>query len=101
MEAILNLYKILIGKPEGKGPLESGNIILVWILGKYGDMMMTGFIWPAQDGDQWRACEHGNESSGSIKGEEFLEWLSDIASQEGLCSMKLVGMHFSYSCVLS
>jgi hypothetical protein len=21
------------------------------------------------------SCEHGNESSGSIKGEEFLEWL--------------------------
>jgi hypothetical protein len=28
----------------------------------------------AQDRDQ---CEHGNEPSGSIKGREFLDWLSD------------------------
>jgi hypothetical protein len=36
-------------------------------------------------------CEHSNELSGSIKGGEFLDWLSDLlASQEGLCSMELV-----------
>jgi hypothetical protein len=23
------------------------------------------------------SCEHSNESSGSVKGEEFLNWLSD------------------------
>jgi hypothetical protein len=34
--------------------------------------------------------EHGNEPSGSIKGEEFLDKLSDLVSQEGLCSMELV-----------
>jgi hypothetical protein len=27
--------------------------------------------------DRWRAREHGNEPSGSIKCEEFLDWLSD------------------------
>jgi hypothetical protein len=34
----------------------------------------------AQDRDQWMrrgSCEHGNEPSGSIKGVEFLDWLSD------------------------
>jgi hypothetical protein len=36
-------------------------------------------------------CEHGNEPSGSIKGREFLDWLSVLlASQEGLCSMESV-----------
>jgi hypothetical protein len=37
-------------------------------------------------------CEHGYESSGSIKGREFLDWLKErqLASQEGLCSMALV-----------
>jgi hypothetical protein len=27
----------------------------------------------AQDRNQWRACEHGNEPSDSIKGGEFLD----------------------------
>jgi hypothetical protein len=30
------------------------------------------WIYLAQDGGQWRA-EHGNEPSGSVKGEEFLD----------------------------
>jgi hypothetical protein len=35
--------------------------------------------------------EHGNEPSSSIKGGEFLDYLSVLlASQEGLCSMELV-----------
>jgi hypothetical protein len=45
-----------------------GRIILGWILRKYGGKSsdtgrhpMAGF------------CEHGNEPSGSIKGEEFLD----------------------------
>jgi hypothetical protein len=37
------------------------------------------------------SCEHGDEPSGSIKCEEFLDYLSVLsASQEGLCSMELV-----------
>jgi hypothetical protein len=37
------------------------------------------------------SCEYGNELSGLIKCEEFLDWLSVLlASQEGLCSMELV-----------
>jgi hypothetical protein len=35
------------------------------------------------------SCEHGNETSGSIKGGEFLDWLGDQASEEGLCAMDL------------
>jgi hypothetical protein len=35
-------------------------------------------------------CEHGNEPFVSIKGGEFLEYLSVLlASQEGLCFMQL------------
>ena len=34
-------------------------------------------------------CEHGNELSGSVKCEEFLDYLQNqLASQEGLCSME-------------
>jgi hypothetical protein len=36
-------------------------------------------------------CECGNEPSGSIKYEEFLEIVGDLlASEEELCSMELV-----------
>jgi hypothetical protein len=35
------------------------------------------------------SCEHGNEPSGPIKDQEFLDSLSDcLASQEGLCCME-------------
>jgi len=34
-------------------------------------------------------CEHDDEHLGSIKGGEFLDWLSDLASQEGLWRQKL------------
>jgi hypothetical protein len=46
------------------------------------------------------SCEHGNESSGSIKCGEFLDWLSVLlASQEGLCSMELViAIYFFHYC---
>jgi hypothetical protein len=37
------------------------------------------------------SCEHGNESSGSVKCGEFLDYLSVLlGSQEGLCSVELV-----------
>jgi hypothetical protein len=35
-------------------------------------------------------CEHGNGPSGIIRGGEFLDKLSDLASQERFCSMELV-----------
>jgi hypothetical protein len=37
------------------------------------------------------SSEHGDEPSGTIKCEEFLDYLSVLlASQAGLCSMELV-----------
>jgi hypothetical protein len=43
-----NVYKILVGKPEGKNHLEDlyedGKIILEWILGKQGEKVWTGCI---------------------------------------------------------
>jgi hypothetical protein len=37
------------------------------------------------------SCEHDNKPSASIKGGEFLDYLSDyLASREGLCSIELV-----------
>jgi hypothetical protein len=35
------------------------------------------------------SCEHGNKSSGSIKGGNF-DWLSDLACEERFCSVELV-----------
>jgi len=35
-------------------------------------------------------CEHGNELSGSIKGEEFPDQVSGLDSLKGLCPMRLV-----------
>jgi len=35
------------------------------------------------------SCEHGNESSGSVKGGKIFDQMSDLVSQ-GLCSMELV-----------
>jgi hypothetical protein len=44
-----NPYNILVGKPEGKRPLEDvdidGKIILQCISGKWGERVWTGFIW--------------------------------------------------------
>jgi hypothetical protein len=53
-----NAYRILVGKPEGKRPLEDrdigGWILLKWIL---REMEWDGMDWIdlAQDRDQWRA----------------------------------------------
>jgi hypothetical protein len=41
-------------------------------------------------GPEPASCEHCNESSGSIKGGEFLDRLCDLAFQKGLCLMELV-----------
>jgi hypothetical protein len=35
-------------------------------------------------------CEHSTEMLGSTEGREVLEWLRDLASEEGLCSMELL-----------
>jgi hypothetical protein len=45
----INVYSILVGRPEGKNHFENldvnRKIILERILGKYGRKLWTGFIW--------------------------------------------------------
>jgi hypothetical protein len=36
------------------------------------------------------SCEHSNEPLSSIKGGEFLEYLRDLVSEEGILSWSLV-----------
>jgi hypothetical protein len=75
-----NEYSFLVGKPERKRSL--GKQRGKWednIRMDLRDMMWEGLdrIHLAQDRDQWRkSCDHDNESSGTIKGEEFLNKLS-------------------------
>jgi hypothetical protein len=51
-------------------------IILEWILKKQEWNMLIGFIWFRTSPVAF-SCEHGNETWGSIKGEVFLDELSD------------------------
>jgi hypothetical protein len=76
-----------VGKPEGKSPLEIPR--RKWVDNIKMDLTEIGWdgmdlIDLAQDRDQWRVffCEHGNETSGSIKCREqchyFLHLFGDI-----------------------
>jgi hypothetical protein len=49
-----------------------GKIILEWILEKCGGKLWLGFIW-LRIGTSGILCEHGNETTGSIKDGEFLD----------------------------
>jgi hypothetical protein len=94
----------LVGKPEGKRPLVRPrrrwkNTIKMDLR----EIMLEGVDWIHVAEDRGRSCEHGDELSFSIKGGEFLDWLSALlVSQEGLCSMELVRLHriivFYYVC---
>jgi hypothetical protein len=47
MGGMRSVYDILVGKPEGAIPLDlgvDGKIILLWIFGKWGGKVWTGFI---------------------------------------------------------
>jgi hypothetical protein len=73
MGVTMILYRILVGKPEGKRPLrrprrkQEGNIKMDLRETGWGDLH---WIHLAQDRDR---CDHGNEISGSIKCWEILE----------------------------
>jgi hypothetical protein len=89
------VYRVLVGKPEGKRPLgrprrrweDNIKIDLQEVGGGRGPWMEL-----AQDRDGWMAgtCGYGEELSGSINAGNFLTsckvyWL---VSQDGLCSME-------------
>ena len=38
-------YRVLVGKPEGKGPLGRTRIALKWIFKKWNEEARTGLIW--------------------------------------------------------
>ena len=70
------LYRVLVGKPEGKnhwGDLGvDGWIILGWISKRWDIGTWTGLGWPRIETGA-DACECGNEPSGSVKCGEFLD----------------------------
>jgi hypothetical protein len=68
----------LVGKPQGKRPLRRSrhrwkdNIKIELQEVRWG----IDWIDLAQDGDRWGgSCEHGNERSGAIKFEQFVDYL--------------------------
>jgi hypothetical protein len=78
-----NVYKISVGKPEGKRTLGRSmrrwedNIRLDAPGSRQG--LVAGF------------CEHGNEPSGSMKVRNLTRQMT-LASQKGLCSMQSVNL---------
>jgi hypothetical protein len=71
------MYRVLVGKPEGKRPL--GRPSYRWEDNIKMDLLEVGYmdmdwILLAQDRDRWRGTfECGNEPSGSIKCGKFLD----------------------------
>jgi hypothetical protein len=74
------MYRVLVGKPEGKRPprrpRHRWEIILGWIFRKWDVGLWTGLGWlRIEAGGGGGNCECGNELSGSIKCGEFLDYL--------------------------
>jgi hypothetical protein len=77
MEEKRNAYRILVGMPEGKRPLERPrrrwvDNIQIHQREREDGMVWTGSIW-LMIGTSGGLFEHGNEPSGSIKCWEVLE----------------------------
>jgi hypothetical protein len=68
--------KSLNGRDHSEDPDIDGRIILKWILGKQDVRVRTVFIW-LSTGTDGGLCEHRREPSSSMKGDEFLDQLSD------------------------
>jgi hypothetical protein len=72
-----NAYRLLVGKPEGKGTLggprrrRMDNIEMD--LGEVG-WRDVDWIGLAKDRNRWSCCEFGIEPSGSMKCWETIEW---------------------------
>ena len=71
------LYRVLLGKPEGRRPM--GRLRCRWVDNIRMDLQKVGYgymdwIRLAQDRDRKaEACVCGNETSGSVKCGEFLD----------------------------
>ena len=70
------VYRVLVGKPEGKRPL--GRPRRRWVDNIRMDLQEVGcghvdWIGLAQDRDRWRTLVSANEPSGSVKCGEFLD----------------------------
>jgi hypothetical protein len=83
-------YKILVGKYEGKRPFgrprhrwECNIRMDLWEI-RWKDV---DWIHLTQHRDQWWSLVNSSGPLGSIKGREFHNWLSDLASQGTFCSM--------------
>jgi len=68
------VYRVLVGKPEGRRPL--GRPTRRWVDNVRMDLQEVGcgymdWIGLAHDRERWRTC--GNEPSGSVKCGEFLD----------------------------
>jgi hypothetical protein len=75
-----NVYKILVGKPEGRRPL--GRRRRRWKDNIKLDLKAKGCegadsIYLSRQGPVAGSCEHGNGLSGYIKGGELFEQLND------------------------
>jgi hypothetical protein len=74
-----NVYRLLVGKPEGKRPL--GRLRRWWIDNIEMDLLVIGVSvvdWIGLAQDRYSSCELGNEPSGSIKCWESTEWLHNL-----------------------
>jgi hypothetical protein len=82
------VYRVLVGKPEGKRPL--GRPRRRWEDGSSGSGMWGHGLYRAGlgQGQVEGTCECGNELSGSIKCGKFLNYLKTDVSQERLYSME-------------
>jgi hypothetical protein len=74
---VRTVYRLLIGKPEGKRPLVKPRLRQVDnIKMDLVEIGLGGLDWIglAQYRYRWRACGCDNEPSGSIKCRETIEW---------------------------
>jgi hypothetical protein len=73
-------YSILVAKLERKRllgrPRRSWNDNIGMDLRRIG-LEDVEWMHLAQDTDHWRVCKHGSESSSSIKGGKFRDWLCE------------------------
>ena len=79
-----DVYRVLVGKPEGKRPLERPR--RRWEDNIKMDLQEVGCGGWHRIGTRGGHFECGNEPSGCIKSGEFPDYLQNrLASQEGLC----------------